>query len=194
MESQKKLHTTEQIHIIFPRRGQKAKKQVFMKHNRVWARKCHSLSYHFLPIYLIWQLWDEQACLGLAGEGGACGLPRSATPLIAPLTQHSIAGSSYCQAITSSDEDISSVLYIYLTFLTNSRCEDYLWLINHRWKPGNKKTKPTSYHFVLLSITARLSLGSQVNFSFIFQSEQSWKSVNGLNPKIVKRHGYLTPN
>ena len=114
-KAKKASHNRANPHNPF-RRRQKAKKHVLMKHNRVWARKCRSLSHHFLLIYLIWQLWDEQACLGLAGEGGACGLPRSATPLIAPLTQHSIAGSSYCPAITSSDEDISSILYLFGPF------------------------------------------------------------------------------
>ena len=74
----------------------------------------------------------------------------------------------------------------FWSFLTNSRSEDFLWLIIPRWKSRNKMTKPTSYHFLLQSITARLSLGSQVNFSFLSQSEYSWKPVNGLNPNIVK--------
>ena len=167
-----------------------------MKHNRVWARNCHSPSNHFLPIYLIWQLWDEQACLGLAVEGGACGLPRSATPLIAPLTQHSIAGSSYCPAITMPHSHNQWWGYLFnslffWSFLINSRYLDvktsYGWL--PRWKNRNKISKATSYHFLILSITARLSLGPQVNLSFLFQSEYSWKPVNGLNPNIVKSLG-----
>ena len=162
-----------------------------MKHNRGWTRKCHSLSDYFPPIYLIWQLWDEQACLGLAVEGGACGLPRSATPLIAPLTQHSIAGSSLLPHSYNPWWGYHFNSLFFWSFLTNSRYPDvktsYGWL--SRWKNRNKMTKPTSYHFPLLSITAWLSLGPQVNLSFLFQSEYSWKPVNGLIPNIVKSLG-----